>query len=346
MKKLTKKLCSLALALALALCCLPSAFAAENEITVSFSFFNGAVVIPKSDIAVYDGIAEEYKYSLRGIEDISVFDAIVAAHKAYYGEEFTAETAGNYLEMSSGFITKAFGISSSSLGFFVNDEMPNDGIFNEAYNSYTGYSCDQAAITDGDYISFFTYQDSMWLDYYMIMSDSEIDVMTGEEFTVSAIGYSGMWYGCYKEEDRANYTYPMAGIEVFTTTDFKEYSKAGTLDENGAIKLSFEEAGTVYLCLNGNFDDPIMEEAIPVVANWCKVTVSEPDITYDNAVYLPKSFDISVDTQTKEGVAALSLSIGFFDAKGEAPEKSECFTYEITFAPLVSLIKFLSGICS
>lgn len=347
MKKLAKKVCSLALALALALCCLPAAYAAENEITVSFSYYDGAVVIPKSNLAVYDGIAEEYGYTLRGIEDISVFDAIVAAHKSYYGDEFTAETANNYLEMSAGFITKAFKTPSASLGFFVNDAMPNDGVFNESYNSYTGYACDQAAIADGDYISLFAYKNSMWLDYYMVISDSETEVITGEEFTVSATGYSAMWYGCYREEDRAAYTYPMAGIEVFSTADFETYSKVGTLDENGSTTLSFDKAGTVHLLLQGNFEDPAMGK-IPVVGSWCKITVSEPEPepepTYEDAFYLPKSFDVSVDTESKEDSVILSFTIGFFDFNGEAPEKCERFTFEITCPVLITLIEFLSDI--
>ena len=63
-RKITVKICSLMLALAMALCCLPAAFAAEDEITISFSFFDGTVVIPKGELKVTDGIAEKYGYQL------------------------------------------------------------------------------------------------------------------------------------------------------------------------------------------------------------------------------------------------------------------------------------------
>lgn len=339
MKKLATKICSLALALALALCCLPSAFAAENEITVSFSFYDGAVVIPKTDdLKVYDGIAEEYGYTLSSNGGITVFDAIVAAHKGYYGEAFTAETAGDYLAMSYGFMTKAFGLATSNLGFCVNDEVPNDGIFNEAYNSYTGYACDTAAITNGDYVSFYTYQSSYWADYYVTLSANEIDATAGKEFTVAATGYSVMWYGCYKEEDRAAYTYPMAGLDVYTTTDFNTYTKVGTLDEKGEITLTINEIGTTYICVMGSFEDPMMGSC-PAIANWCEVTVSEPE----GAIYIPNSIEVEADTETADGVAALHFTIGYFDITGEGPDKTECFTIEITFAPLVCLIKFLAS---
>lgn len=351
MRKHAKRLCSLALALALAmaLCCLPAAFAAENEITIDFSYYDGAVVIPKSELKVYDGIAEEYGYQLRNSESTAVFDAIVAAHKAYYGEAFTAETANDYLVMHDGFITKAFENSSASLGFFVNDEMPNDGIFNEGFNSYTGYACDQALLAEGDYVSLFTYKDPMWSDYYMVVSESEIEVLTGEKFTVSATGYSAMWYGCYREEDRANYTYPMNGIDVYSTKDFDEYTKIGTLDENGEITLSLDEAGTVYLCMEGSFEDPYMG-TIPVVANWCEVTVSEPEIepepepTYENAFYLPNSIDLDIVADSDSGIVEISLVIGFFDVKGEAPDKTENFCVVFNAGMLIGIFEFIAGV--
>ena len=68
-------------------------------------------------------------------------DAIVAAHKAYYGDEFTRSTAKNYLVMNSSFIMKSFGRNTSACGFTVNGTMPNDGIINPSYGTPTGYAC-------------------------------------------------------------------------------------------------------------------------------------------------------------------------------------------------------------
>ncbi len=349
MRKHAKKTCSLVLALAMALCCLPAAFATENAITIDFGYYDGGVVIPKGELTVYDGIAEKYGYTLREDAGITVFDALVAAHKAYYGEAFTAETAGDYLVMSNGFITTAFTVASASLGFFVNDEMPNDGIFNEGYNSYTGYACDQAIIAEGDYISFFTYKDPMWSDYYMVVSDSEIEVFKGEEFTVSAEGYSAMWYGCYREEDRAAYTYPMAGIKVYSTTDFEKYDEIGVLDENGEITLSFDEAGTVYLCMEGTFADPYMG-SIPVVANWVEVTVSEPkpepdpEPIYEDVIYIPCGFNLDIDADSETGKVSIEMVIEFFDIKGEAPAKTEKFGTQFNAGMFIVIFQFIAGV--
>lgn len=344
-KNFTAKLFSLLLALAFALCCLPAAYAAENEITVDFSFYDGDVVIPKTEIAVTDGIAEEYGYTIsatdhngNAVNGITVFDAVVAAHKAFYGDEFTAETAGSYLAFSYGYVTKAFGIPSSAFGMCVNDASPNDGIYNENYGGYTGYAYDTAVIKDGDYVSVYTYSDSWYGDYYITLSDSEIEAEAGEAFTLSATGYSIMYYGFSTPETIASNTYAMAGLDVYSTTDFENYTKIGTLDENGAATLAFDEIGTVYLCISGEFADPDMGK-MPVVANWCEVTVTEPK----DAIYIPESIDVSFDTETKEDAVIILFAIDYFDLKGEAPDKSECITLEINIGWFNRIIEFIKG---
>lgn len=352
-RKFTKTLCSLVLALALALCCLPVAFAAENEITVDFSFYNGAVVIPKTEVTVYDGIAEEYGFTMSAtdhngvtIDGPTVFDAIVAAHKAYYGDDFTEETSGNYLSISYGFVTKAFGVKSSALGMCVNDVVPHDNVFVDAYNSYTGYSFDACVINEGDYVSIYTYQDkSYYADYYITLSDNEIKTVTGEEFTLSATGYSAMWYGCSKEDTITSQTYKLAGLDVYLTTDFKLYSKVGTLDENGEITLSFDNVGTVYLCVMGDFEDPYMG-IVPTVANWCEVIIKEPEEpVYEDALYIPNRLDITVEANPDEGRIVLNFIMNFSDIKTDVPDKTESISFEINVSWFSKIIEFIAGLC-
>ncbi len=341
--KLARTLCSLALVLALALCCLPAAFASENEISVDFSFYNGAVVIPKTEIKFYDGIAEEYGYEMsstdhsgKAINSATVFDALVAAHKIYYGQAFTKETSKNYLEISYGFVTKAFGIKSSAWGMCINDKVSHDDVYVDAYGGYTGYSFDSAAINSDDYVSVYTYQDkSMYSDYYITLSDDKISTTTGEAFTISATGYSAMWYGCSKDEMISSQTHKMVGLDVYTTTDFKSYSKVGTLNENGEITLDFDNEGTVYLCIMGNFDDPYMGE-VPVVANWCEVTVTEPD--FDDGLYFLKDINVDFDANAY----ALNLTFAFGDINKVSPDITKNLT--VDFSWLSAVIDLLRSI--
>lgn len=352
------------LALAMALCCLPAAFAAEDEITISFSFFDGAVVIPKGELKVTDGIAEKYGYQLsekdhngNEINGITVFDAIVAAHESYYGSSFTAETSGDYLSMTGGFITKAFGKATSALGFCVNDAVPHDDIYIDAYGGYTGYSSDTALIKSNDYVSLYTYKDSYYADYYITPDKSEISVQTNEEFTLSVKGYSVMYYGCSKDENREAMTNPMAGLSVYATKDFKLYSALGTLDENGSITLSFDKPETVYLCIMGDFEDPALG-TVPVVANWCKVTITEPAPTpdpepapapdpepeTDDSFYLPKNISAKLNADPDNGTITLTVNFYFADIKGNAPDKSEYISITVNISWFSRIIEFIAGV--
>ena len=78
---------------------------------------DGAFITPPHEITVTDGIAEEYGFAVpetdhtgEKIDSPTFLDAMVALHKEIYGEAFTAETAGEYLELGSyGYLGKAFG---------------------------------------------------------------------------------------------------------------------------------------------------------------------------------------------------------------------------------------------
>ena len=162
---------------------------------VSFSAYDGTVIIEPKTVYAKQGLAASYGYKVK-TGSITVFDAVVAAHKAYYGAAFTKETAQDYLVMTDSYIKKAFGKSTSSLSFFVNNVMPNDGVYNPSYGSCTGYSCDTAVINSGDNISFFFYQDkSSYSDYYSFFDKSEYTATTDEELSMTVNGYSS-WYGC------------------------------------------------------------------------------------------------------------------------------------------------------
>lgn len=73
------------------------------------------------------GEAEKYGYTDK-VEGVSALDALVVSHELTFGDDFTPETAKNFLEVgSSGFITKLYGTETSVCGFYVNAGYPNDG---------------------------------------------------------------------------------------------------------------------------------------------------------------------------------------------------------------------------
>ena len=80
---------------------------------------------------------------------------------------FTVNTAKDYLDINSGFITKILGVDASASSFFVNGVQPNDGVINPLYGSYTGYTADKSYLKDNDDVRIFLYQDkSFWSDVF------------------------------------------------------------------------------------------------------------------------------------------------------------------------------------
>lgn len=278
-----KKLLSLMLALVMLVSLVPTVFATDNSVTVNFSASDGATIIMKEKIAVTDGLAEKYGFEVANadhngneIDEPTIFDAIVAAHISLYGEAFTPETAGNYLVMTYSFITKAFGRETATLGFFANDRMPNDGIYNEGYGSYTGLACDTAEIKENDEIVFFFYQDQFsWGDYKADFAEDEITVKVNEDVTLSATAFSS-WYGSGTEENIAMNSVAAAGADIYSYSPEGQVEKIATTDENGSVKLSFDKAGEYTVFIAGNVTD--MYGKNPLILDWATITVEEDEI--------------------------------------------------------------------
>lgn len=263
-------------------CCLPfGVFAKDNAVTVSFSAFDGEVIMPKQILTVSDGEAEKFGYVMPGedhngekITSVTVFDVIVAAHEAYYGSDFTAETAENYLVLVKGEIRLAFGRKATASSFAVNNDCLHDDVFNELYSAYTGYGAAEARINGGDFVSYFFYQDTPWcMDYYAWFTDGNTKLLSVRavkpvEMTYTLEGYTYAWYGCYEDEDKD--IIPLAGVDVYLVKDGK-FTNIGKTDENGQITVNIKEKGDYQLCAYGiaetDYDD------VPVAAAWCDMTV-------------------------------------------------------------------------
>ncbi|MBQ7957518.1 MAG: hypothetical protein IJ279_05715 [Clostridia bacterium] len=273
-----KKFLSILLALVMFISMVPTVLATDNSVTVNFSVFDGSVIMPNEKITAYDGIAEEYGYEVASadhngnpVNGVTIFDVIVAAHKKLYGDAFTPETAENYLVMTYSFMTKSFGKDTASAGFFLNNRMPNDGIYNESWGSYTGLACDTAVVKDDDTVTYFFYQDlSSWADYKAEFKENEFNVKTGEEITLSVTAFSS-WYGNSTEETLAANSVKAAGADIFCSDGNGGFKKVATLDANGEAKISFEEAGEYSLYVAGTIAEG------PVVIDWAKVTVEKAE---------------------------------------------------------------------
>ena len=267
----------------------PSAPLGES-VSVSFCALDGEIIMPEEDFTVDDGLAEEYGYKVakkdhngEPISAVTVFDLIVAAHKAYYGDSFTPETAKDYLVMNNSFITKAFGKSASSSGFLVDGYMPNDGVINELFGTYTGYACDTARLKTGNKITYYFYRDKKaWSDVASNFDCESALAFANEPLNLNIKGYCAMWYGMYPQSTIEENTFCLYGTDVYCITPSGEHIKMGTTDKNGNISVTFSQAGEYKLYTKGTCTDGDGEE-YSVISSWCDVKVESRKEPQQNA---------------------------------------------------------------
>jgi uncharacterized protein YjdB len=295
-----------------------------ETVCVTFSSFDGTIIMPKQEVTASAGLAKKYGYDVaqkdhngKNVVGVTFFDVLVAAHKLYYKDAFTPETAKNYLVMSKSFITKAFGKSASSSSFTVDKTMPNDGIINEKYGTYTGYACDTAVLKSGNDVTYFFYQDTTnWSDYYTWFDSAQYNANAGQPLQMNLKGYCAMWYGVNDFSTiEEKYTVAVPNADLYIYQDGIS-TRIGTTDSNGTATVTFASAGTYQVYAIGKVIDKYDEEC-PIIAPWCTVTVTDTSVPVS-------SIAISDDSLTlKKGSAAV---LGATVSPDNATDKSVTWT--------------------
>ena len=253
----------------------------KKTASVTFSCSDADVIIPKCEMNVTDGIAEEYGYDVakadhngKSVETATFFDALVSAHKQYYGDSFTPETADDYLTMTDSFITKAFGKSASASGFLIDGIMMNDSVINDAYGTYTAYACDTARLEDGNDICYYFYQDkSFWSDFFPMFDKNEYTVTAEDELSIHIDSYCAMYYGVNDMQTiKDNYLLPVTNGKIYSYSDGKS-ELIGSTDSKGNAVLKFEKEGSYLIYVTGSTLDS-QEEECPLICSYSTVTVT------------------------------------------------------------------------
>ena len=136
--------------------------------------------------------AEEYGFTDE-VDGVSALDALVEAHKLAFGNDFTAATAKDYLDVNSaGWINTIFGVTTYACGFYVNEGYPNDGTPVANGKGYNGTMVTNTELTDDDVVDFYIMEDgTSWSDYYTWV-DAPAAVSEGQEITVTVKGFYAM----------------------------------------------------------------------------------------------------------------------------------------------------------
>ena len=203
---------------------------------------------------VSSDMAESYGYT-DGIDQtkgVSALDAMVEATKEIFGDDFTKETAENYLKVSEfGYVTKLFGEDTTANGFLVNGGYANDGT-ESSWGGYNGLTVTTTELSNDDVVDFFVYGDqTSWTDSYSYV-EVEDDMLNGAKYTVTVKGTSVMEGYLYKDgtEFKAAAT-PVAGVRLAwvnpTTGDVTPIEGAVT-DKNGQARIRMDsDSSKAYL---------------------------------------------------------------------------------------------------
>lgn len=251
------------------------------------------LIAPQFNVEVASNEAENFGYTDSVTNGVSALDVLVKAHEFIFGEDFTKNSSADYLEVSSsGWVTTVFG-ETNGFSFAINGEYPCD--LNGEYGKYgyTGYTINQAPVSDGGLVEFFLYQDTdMCMDYYsyFLKDNSRITAMTaqtGSTVDLTVEGYMYAYGGSYQGQDRVN-NGMLGPIEDAQLA----WVKAGTgavaaidgavTDENGIVRVTVpDQPGNYYVTAYAGeeSDDYLIMSLLKVTAVPFSVTASSTALT-------------------------------------------------------------------
>ena len=237
-------------------------------------------------------LAESYGY-FDEVDGVSALDVLVRAHELTFGEEFTADTAEDYLVIAENTVKKQFGVEpvegdwmDTFMGSFtVNDIFPND--------NGSGYTITQAEVKDGDKVEFMFGENEYTADLLDWFLD-ENEEYTGDKFTVPAgedltIFLRGVYlylltnYSSFDEvvaeySDNESMISNCEDIQLYTvdleTGALTEIEDAIT-DIDGEVTLSFAEPGTYTIVAYGADEDGMYNHVMRMAT--VEVTASETE---------------------------------------------------------------------
>ena len=275
------------------------------------------------------GEAEKYGYTDK-VEGVSALDALVVSHELTFGDDFTPETAKDFLEVSSsGFITKLYGTETYVCGFYVNAGYPNDGTKAPSGPGYNGTTVVNTKLKDGDVVDFFFYaDDTAYSDYYTWIDVPET-MVTGEAITVTVKGFyavEGYRYKDAAELKAAARPLEGVGLAWVDADGYIKPIKGVVTDEDGQATFTVGSEATGYLVAQSGGDvyalmnpsDYIRKVAGKPVETLGLTIRSQADNAYLQS--MDKELEVASNTAEKYGFTDKVEGVSVLDALVAAHE--------------------------
>lgn len=140
----------------------------------------------------------------------------------------------------------------------------------------------ETALSDGDAVEFFLYQDSYGLDLYSWFEQegekvNALTVKEGEQTTLALSGYSIGWYGASDDATVESRTEAVADAQLAFVDEYGNITDitGKFTDENGEATLTFDTPGNYVLTAYVTEEDITEYYATPILMPWLSVTVQE-----------------------------------------------------------------------
>ena len=183
-----------------------------------------ALTVKATDAALYGYVKPEKVQA-----EVTVLDALADLHAEMYGDAFKAAPEDYLVVNESGWISKAFGVTTANVSFFVNNKMPLG-------DSGYGSMCNEAVLNSGDVLNVFFYNDTAgYSDEYLYFDSIACDIMAKKDFILNVKGFKAAW----GEEASAQ-----KDITVELRDSEGKTVATGTTDENGNVTLNAPAEGT------------------------------------------------------------------------------------------------------
>lgn len=265
----------------------------------------GAFMAAPQMLSVSENEAEKYGYT-DFVEGVSALDVLVKEHEVIFGDEFTAESKGEYL-CADGYVSTIFGVPTSANGFLLNGGYPNDGT-ESAYGGYNGTTVFTQEVKDNDKLDFFIYQDnSNWSDKYTWL-DCEVSENT---LKVHASGSMAMYGYMYKtpEDFKAGASALCGAGLAWVDENGGLTAVDGVLTDNGGnaeIAMPSSYGEKLYLTATGEDDSesPVIMN-IAEISSYAPPTPSEPDVIHVSEIKVQSELKMTVGEQSKLGYTVL-----------------------------------------
>lgn len=196
-----------------------------------------------SKMTVKADTAENYGYTKPESckNKVTALDVLAAWHAATYGDKFKNDPT-QYLIVNGGVISKIYGISTYAVGILVNNQMPGGGTL----------TIDQSIVEKGDIVTIFMYGDEKtWQDLYLYFEGMPETVKANEAINLTLYGAHPMKYVDGNPEAES----VKKGFTVAALDAMGRQVAAGVTDENGAVTLQINTAGTYQVTVLGTAED-------------------------------------------------------------------------------------------